>query len=268
MVDRGNERYAVLEAPGRIWAVGSVQGEARRLRALHRALEDKLRPGDRLIYLGNLLGVGGDGAAAIDEVLRFRRLALMLPGAEPWDVVVLRGAQEEMWQKLLLLQFAVAPSDVLEWMLGQGLETTLAAYGGIVAEARHVARQGPSAITRWTSDLRDAMHTRAGHETFMATLRRFAVDQDRRLLFVAAGLDPDRPLDGQGDRFWWGGGGFDTMRGPYGTYLRVVRGHDSRRRAPIADAHRLSLDGGAGFGGPLIAECLDHAGASLERLTT
>ena len=46
------------------------------------------------------------------------------------DLVYLRGAQEEMWQKLLQLQFAPNPQDVLRWMLGQGVETTLRAYGG------------------------------------------------------------------------------------------------------------------------------------------
>ena len=233
---------------------------------LHDVLAKDVAPGDRVVYLGNLLGIGGNGAAVIDEVLRFRRLMLMLPGAEPWDVVVLRGAQEEMWRKLLQLQFAVAPAEVLEWMLQQGLETTLAAYGGNIADARHAVRLGPLAITRWTGSLRDTMHAQDGHEAFMASLRRFAIDDAQQLLFVSAGIDPARPLDGQRDSFWWDEAGFDALSRPYGGFTCVVRGHDSKRRGVQIEPHRFSLDGGAGIGGNLAVVCLNPEGEILHRI--
>ncbi len=267
MPDRGDERYAVLEAAGRIWAVGAVHGETARLRHLHEALGDALVPGDRLVYLGNLLGVGDDPAGTVDELLRFRRLALMLPGAEPWDVVVLRGGQEEMWQRLLQLQFALAPGDVFDWMIGQGLEPTLRAYGGTLDEARRAMRQGTLSLTRWTSSIRGVMHAKPGHESFMASLRRFAVDDARGLLFVSAGIDAARPLDGQRDTFWWGAAGFNAMTAPYGDFRRVVRGYDLDHRGPEARSYHLTVDGGAGFDGALIAECLAPSGEVLARLT-
>ena len=66
----------------------------------------------------------------ISEMLSFRRDLLAIPGVLAGDLVYLRGAQEEMWQKLLQLQFAPNPKDVLSWMLGQGVDSTLRAYGG------------------------------------------------------------------------------------------------------------------------------------------
>src|SRR3546814_18686442 len=60
-----------------------------------------------------------------DLLLRFRSLFLARPDAFACDVVHLRGSQEEMWQKLLQLQFATDPRAVLQWMLDQGLAASL-----------------------------------------------------------------------------------------------------------------------------------------------
>ena len=68
----------------------------------------------------------------IDELLLFRRAILARPDADCADIVFLRGAQEEMWQKLLQLQFAPNPVEVLQWMVAQGIEPTIRAYGASV----------------------------------------------------------------------------------------------------------------------------------------
>ena len=52
--------FAVLRETGRIWAVGSIHGEADRLRALHQELTRFLQPDDRVVYLENYLGYGPD----------------------------------------------------------------------------------------------------------------------------------------------------------------------------------------------------------------
>ena len=44
------------------------------------------------------------------------------PHSDVDDVAYLRGNQEEMWQKLLQLQFATDPRGVLKWMFEQGVE--------------------------------------------------------------------------------------------------------------------------------------------------
>jgi serine/threonine protein phosphatase 1 len=233
---------------------------------LHQQLGAKLESGDRVVYLGNYLGHGADPAGAVDELLHFRRYALTLPGAEPWDVVYLRGAQEEMWQKLLQIQFAAQPREVLEWMLGQGVEATLRAYGANAEEGRLRAGEGVLSITRWTNALRGAMHRRQGHDELMAALRRYAIAEPARLLFVHAGVDPNRPLSEQGDTFWWGSAYFDAIEGHYDGFARVVRGYDPAHGGRVEVEGTLSLDGGAGFGGPLYAVCLAVGGEMVEWL--
>ena len=61
-----------------------------------------------------------------------------------------------MWQKMLQLQFAPNPQDVLRWMLAQGVEGTLRAYGGRPEEGMAAAREGAVRLTRWTNGLREA----------------------------------------------------------------------------------------------------------------
>ena len=86
-------------------------------------------PGDRLVYTGNMIGRGSAVRETMDELLSFRRALIAMPGMLADDVVYLRGAQEEMWQKLLQLQFAPIPP----WCCAgccAGRRATLVAYGG------------------------------------------------------------------------------------------------------------------------------------------
>src|SRR5690606_28463982 len=128
---------------------------------------------------------------------------------------------------LLQLQFAVNPRQVYEWMLGQGADATIRAYGGDLARGRVAMAAGPVAIGRWTAELRQRMAARPGHQTLMSTLRRAAYTDDRQLLFVHAGLAPALPLEEQGDRLWWGDPGWAKLTAPYAGFARVVRGNGS-----------------------------------------
>ncbi len=258
-----DEVFATLEVAKRVWAVAAVHGEAERLAALHRELARRFAAGDRLVYLGNYLGHGPDVPGVLDELLWFRRDLLIEPGLEPWDIVYLRGAQEEMWLKLLQIQFAAEPTQVLEWMLGQGLAATLAAYGN-ADEGRARLREGTVAATRWTGSLRDAMQARPGHYELLTGLHRAAFTAGGELLFVHAGVDPHRPLTEQGDTFWWGSGYFADIDAPYQGFRKVVRGYDRNHAGFAAGPFTATLDGGAGFGGTLNAACLDLDGRIVE----
>src|SRR5690606_4574452 len=212
---------------------------------------------DRLVYLGNYLGRGAKVGATLDQLLAFRRALIARPGMFAADVVFLRGSQEEMWQKLLQLQFAPNPREVLDWMLTHGIGATLAAYGSSAAQAASSARQGPLALTKWTNGLRAAMQSRPGHYLLMSALRRAAYTDDGALLFVHAGVDPARPLSAQSDSLWWGMGGFAGLDRPYGEFVRVVRGFDRAHPGIEVGPFTATIDGGCGFGGPLIAACFD-----------
>ncbi len=263
----GNQIFATLRRGRRFWAVASVHGEAGRLIALHRELERRFAPGDRFVYLGNLIGRGGEVRATVDELLEFRRTLLARPGMFACDIAYLRGSQEEMWQKLLQLQMAPNPDEVLGWMLDQGVGATLAAYGGDQASARACARQGAVAITRWTSTLRAAVRAAPGHQSFFSALRRAAFTEaggDGALLFVNAGLDPSRPLSAQSDSFWWGAGSFSKIAAPYGEFRMIVRGFDPAHGGVQRTEYTTSIDAGCGFGGPLLAVCLDAGGRIVD----
>ena len=261
-----SQKFAVLRRAARVWAIASVHGEAERLKRLQAEIRERFQPGDRLVYLGNVMGRGPAVHETIDALLAFRTAVLAQPGIFVCDIAILRGRQEEMWQKLLQLQFAAEPRQVLTWMLDQGLASTLEAYGGDAQEGLRAASSGAVHLTRWTGKLRQAMKASPGHFDVLTSLRRAAFTDDGCLLFVNAGLDPGRPLEAQKDSFWWSNQGFAEMTEPYYGFRRVVRGFDRRHPGLDLLEHSATLDGGAGFGGPLLAACLLPDGEVSELL--
>lgn len=264
MTDR--HKFAKLCAARRVWAIASVHGEAERLGRLHGLIWERLAPGDRIVYLGNMIGRGPAVGATINELLAFRRVFLAGRNAFASDLVYLRGAQEEIWQKLLQLQFSQNPKRVLNWMIEYGVGSTLEAYGTNIDLAREAASSGAVVLTRWTSGLRRRIRQRPGHFHLYAALRRAAYTADGRLLLVNAGLDPVRPLETQFDSFWWGGEEFGRITEPYGQFCKVVRGFDRRHPGLVETDYTVTVDGGCGFGGPLLAVCVTPAGELVDRV--
>jgi hypothetical protein len=262
----GDKRFAQLRKARRIWAIPSIHGEADRLARLHDRIADRFVDGDRVVYLGNYFGHGEAVAAAIDEILDFRRRILARPGGFACDVVYLRGAQEEMWHKLLQLQFAPDPGAVLNWMVRGGIESTVRAYGGDLRQGFAASRDGPRTITRWTSALRSAMNATPGHTTLFTSLRHAAMTEDRKVLFVHAGVDASRPIEAQRDAFWWGDSDVLELTAPFQGFQRVVRGFDKQCRGLVESEYGVSLDSGAGRGGRLLAAAFAIDGAVVERL--
>jgi serine/threonine protein phosphatase 1 len=258
--------FATLRGGGRIWAVAAIRGEHARLCALHARLAQDIRPGDQLVYLGDYLGCGAPVLQTVDELLTFRRAFIALPGVEMDDVVYLRGTQEEMWQKLLQLQFAPNAAEVLRWMVEHGIGPTIAAYGGSVDEGGNAIREGILALTRWTSQLRQTMRNHDGHTTLMSVLKHAAFTDDNTLLFTHAGLDPTRPLSAQVDAFWWGSSLFAGLDEPYSGFRLVVRGADRKGGGASFGPFSATLDSGSGLGGTLTAACFGADGSILQIL--
>jgi hypothetical protein len=235
---------------------------------VHAGIENRFQRGDRVVHLGDVMGAGPDIIGTVDEVLRFRRWVISRPPfVHPNDVVVLRGSQEEMWRNLLQVQFAAAAGDVLRWMESRGVAETVDAYGGRFWEGLAAARDGAMVLGQWTARLRGAIRATPGHGAFNAMLMHAAVTADGALLFVNAGLDPDRRLSDQGDRFWWDAGGPDRMKTSYPEARLIVRGADPGRRGVTREAFYLGLDGGSGEGGPLNAVCLSCDGEILDTIS-
>lgn len=261
-----SEPFGHLKRARRVWAVASIHGEAQRLAVLHERLAQRLAPGDRLVYLGDYLGYGPEAAAVLDHMLDFRRAMLAQRDMFLGDIVVLRGSQEEMWQKLLELQFAPNPREVLPWMLEHGVAATLAAYGVDVRAGLAACRDNVMAITRWTGQVRAAVDARPGHRQLLGALRRAAFTVEGGLLFVNAGVDPAKPLELQRDVFWWGGGDVLALDAPFAGFSRVVCGYHRRRAGLVETPFAVSLDSGCGLGGVLNAACFAPDGSLVERL--
>jgi len=244
--------------------VSAIHAEVRRLEAIHDAMEKRLQPRDGLVYLGNMIGSGAAVFDTVAELLAFRRAFIARHAAFAADLVYLRGSQEEMWQKLLELQFAPNPVEVLAWMLDRGVGATLAAYGADPNQGLAAARDGPMALTRWTNALRRAVNAAPGHANLLTGLRRAAFTDGNELLFVHAGIDPSRPLTAQHDSFWWGGTGFLDLATPYAGYRKVIRGFDRHHGGLQVSPYAVSVDRGCGAGGTLICACFDLEGAVVE----
>lgn len=263
-----SDRFTVLRAAERIWAIGAVHADSDRLAAIHDAIATDLRPGDRVVYLGNYFGHGPDPLGTLEELLRFRVWFLAHPPFQHNDdIVFLRGAQEEMWWKLMQLQFAPEPAAILSWMAERGIESFLTALGFKLSEGLDRAAEGTLALTYWTNRLREASRALPGHDALIGAIKRAAYTETGSLLFVHTGLDPEKPLARQADALWWAARSFAEMDRPYRGFRRVVRGYAPTPDGILEGEFTLSLDAGAGRGGSLAAALLDSDGAILDRLT-
>lgn len=260
---------ARLREGGSTWALGALDGDDAALERLGGFLMQRWQSGDRLVVLGNMLGAAGNTTRLIDLMLLLRRRLLARPGAEVEDFIFLRGAQEEMWHKVLQLQFAIAPLDVLDWMLARGLANMIEGYGHSIAEGRSACRNGPRAIARWTTGLRGQQALRPGHSDLLNALSRAALSADGCLVFAATGVDPGRPLGEQADAFWWNAQSDTALDealgkasdGGWPSIIRIVRGAGPSNNAAQDDGRVLTVTRAT----PALV-ALDADGAVLERI--
>lgn len=266
---QSDSRFSALGRPNRIWAISSIHADIERLIQVHDAVFDRFAPGDRLLYLGNYTGFGMHSRETIDELLTFRRLILAQPGMKPDDIVYLRGAQEDMWQRLTQLQFDRNPSDTLLWMMGNGMGNTMQNYGISAHDGIVATKEGTLSLTKWTNKIRQTLRHNPGHDYFMTYNRRAAYTnyEDRYpLLFVNAGLDPSRSLEEQQDNLCWAGHDFEHMTESYGPFEKVVRGFDPNHQGINLNCVTATLDGGCGFGGSLVCAGMTGNGEIFELL--
>lgn len=262
-----DSRFACLRQPRRIWAVPAIHGHADRLIALHDQLYEHIHPGDRIVYLGNMIGNGPLPRETLDELLTFRRLVLSIPGMHPDDFAYLRGQQEEMWEKLQQVQFSPSPQETLRWMLDNGMDAMLESYGIKPRSGLYAACEGVMALTRWTAGVRSTIRANPGHDIFQCQLRRAAFtaprDGSAPILFVHAGINPQRDLQNQGDALWWGGKTFNDLCEPFTPYAKVIRGYDPNHAGLHINGVTATIDAGCGQDGSLVCAAFDPQGNIL-----
>lgn len=223
-----------LPAGLRIYAIGDPHGCAARLAALHAriAAHAEADPAERvvLVHLGDYVDRGPDSAGVLDLLRR-----PPVPGAA---MVNLAGNHEQMMLAALDPQ---AEAEVIGFWLDNGGGATLESYGA-----------DPRDLRSWEAvPQRDL--------DFLGRLRpSFAAGG---YFFAHAGVRPEVPLDRQDPMdLAWIREPFLSWRGGLGAV--VVHGH-TPSRGPEVLAHRIGLDTGAVFGGPLTCAVLEEDGVGF-----
>lgn len=235
--------------------------------AVHDAVAEHFKAGERIVYHGNYIGYGTHCAPCIDEILAFRRQILAVPGVQPSDLTYLRGVQEEMLRQLLQIAFLPHATDTIGWMLENGLLAILESYGFCHEDALQACRAGVTGLTRWTGQIREKIRTSPGHEIFFKSLKRAAhtdLDGTYPMLFVHAGLDANRALYDQGDAFWWESEKFQSLTRAYKPFEKVIRGYDPAHRGSELNCIKATIDDGCGFGGALTTVAFTADGSTGE----
>ena len=253
-----------LDNCNRIWAIGSIHGNFSSIVNIHKYIFEQFHPKDKIVYLGNVIGVGLDSSKVIDEIIKFRFNLMAKFNIDHETIIYLRGAQEEMWSKLLELQISPNPIEVVNWMFSHGVNKTLKSYKISDEEVLDICRLGTILISKWTTKIKNQIESYNGHKDYYTNLSHAAFSNTKKILFVNRGVDISRPLSAQNDCFWWGYQGFSKIIDPYNNFIRIVRGYDPKKIGPKKNSIVCSLYKGSGFGEFVVAGLFSVDGEILD----
>ena len=154
----------------------------------------------------------------------------------PEAIIFLRGAQEEMFSKILQLQIAPNPNEIVNWIFEHGVNKTLQSYGYSDDDVLNIASSGTVSISKWTKKLNRTIIQNPGHKEYFLNLKHAAYSSSKKILFVNRGVDITRPLSAQSDCFWWGYQNFSRINCPYNSFIRIVRGYQSNQNNELENA--------------------------------
>ncbi|MDA9748774.1 hypothetical protein N9U75_01325 [Pelagibacteraceae bacterium] len=227
MNEKGN--FVELKNASRIWAVGSIHSNLDSFSSIKQFIIKNFKKDDKLVFLGNVIGLGEDSKSTISSLINLRFTLMSKFKLKPSAIVFLRGAQEEMFSKLLQLQIAPNPIEIINWMFDHGVDSTLKSYGYSKDEVFSVASTGTMSISKWTSQLNKSILQNPGHKEYFLNLKHAAFSSSKKILFVNRGVDITRPLSAQNDCFWWGYQNFSKLNEKYNSFVRIVRGYQSNK---------------------------------------
>jgi len=236
-----NNKFQELKNINRIWAIGSLHSNIQSFQSIKNYILLNFKEGDKLIFLGNVIGFQDKSKETISEVLSLRFDLMANFNLNHEDVVFLRGAQEEMFSKLLQLQIAPNPSEIIDWIFSHGVDQTVISYNFDPEEFRNVVSQGTIQINKLTSKLNRKISDILGHKDFFSNLKHAAYSESRKVLFVNRGVDLSRPLSAQNDCFWWGYQNFSLINEPYYTFKRIVRAYQSNEHNDLENSKNRVL---------------------------
>ena len=222
--------FVEIKNSKKIWAIGSIHSRLDSFNSFKKHILKNFSQDDYLVFLGNVIGLGYRSKDTLNSVIDLRNKLMSKFFINHEKIIFLRGAQEEMFLKLLQLQTAPNPQDIVLWMFDHGVDATVESYGFNKKNLIEISKQGTLAISKWTSKLNIAVNESSGHKQYYANLKHAAFSQSKRILFLNRGVDISRPLSAQNDCFWWGYQNFSNLDKPYYSYDRIVRGYKSSEK--------------------------------------
>ena len=200
MTEKNN--FHEFKKTNKIWAIGSLHSSVESFQSIKNYIFSNFSIGDKLIFLGNVIGFRDRSKEIISEVLSLRFNLMAKFKLNHDDIVFLRGAQEEMFSKLLQLQIAPNPIEIIDWIFSHGVDRTIISYGFDPDNFRSVASQGAIQINKLTAKLNHQISEISGHKEYFSNLKHAAYSESKEVLFVNRGVDISRPLSAQNDCFF------------------------------------------------------------------
>ena len=117
--------FVELNRSEKIWAIGSIHSNLHSFNSIKKYILKNFNLDDKLIFLGNVIGSGDNSKETLSSVIDLRFSLMSKFKLKPESIVFLRGAQEEMFSKLLQLQLAPNPTEIVEWIFEHGGNKTL-----------------------------------------------------------------------------------------------------------------------------------------------
>ncbi len=233
---KNSSNFSEIIDAKKIWAIGSIHSSLESFQSIKKYILSNFESGDKLIFLGNVIGFGDKSKETINDILQLRFNLMAKFKLKTNDIVFLRGAQEEMFSKLLQLHIAPNPIEILNWMFSHGVDKTIISYNFDPDEFREIVTQGTIQINKLTTKLNYQIISSSGHKDFFSNLKHAAYSDTKEVLFVNRGVDISRPLSAQNDCFWWGYQNFSQINKPYFSFKRIVRGYQSNQHNDIKNA--------------------------------
>ena len=167
----------------KIWAIGSIHSRDIAFESIKKYLLKKFEKNDALVFLGNIIGLGTESKKTLSSVLDLRNNLMSKFYLDPEKIIFLRGAQEEMFLKLLQLQTAPNPNDIVKWMFEHGVDATIKSYGFNREELLQISTQGTMPISKWTARLNSSILSQPGHNQYFINLKHAAYTSTKKFYF-------------------------------------------------------------------------------------